>query len=308
MDSFGQQSAPDQPQADVQTQPQAETPQAQTPPTDNFGHPISPAQQPDAEQVSPPQEQWFVESTSGTKYRTADEAARGIAEKDRLIAELLGRQPAQPQAAPVPQPTVDPTAEFNDLANKIEMRYVANPKYAGYSREDIRAQAEIDADNQLMVMQTFQDTLRQQQARDNEEKMRAEGEAFMRQNPILTSDVGQQVFDKYAAMGMTARSPQEHLTQMRAEGINIGQQAPQSQQPQPAYNGVNGAVQRQQASGQIFQNAQYSSQPAMPEALPKHVQDSIDYARTKSGTTEADIQRIITLGKATDVNSILIQG
>lgn len=58
-----------------------------------------------------PADEWFLVTPTGTKYRTREDAIKGITEKDRVISEQ--RQKTAPQ--PVQTPADDPTRYFDEL-------------------------------------------------------------------------------------------------------------------------------------------------------------------------------------------------
>lgn len=69
-------------------------------------------------QATAPAPEWFLETPSGTKYRTAEDAIKGIAEKDRIIAaSKAAHEQATRPAAPAENQSyaTNPEKLFDDL-------------------------------------------------------------------------------------------------------------------------------------------------------------------------------------------------
>lgn len=92
--------------------------------------PVPAATPPQALAATPSQE-WFLETPSGTKYRTREDAIKGISEKDRVISEARQKAQPAPEAARNPQDnsySSNPDRLFDDLvasANKGDKRAYA---------------------------------------------------------------------------------------------------------------------------------------------------------------------------------------
>jgi hypothetical protein len=106
--------------------------------------PQTPTQAPAVVPQAPPAPEWYLDSDTGTKYRTREEAARGLAEKDRYITklrqELEATKPTQPQTPQAPAGySQNPDKLFDDLvasAQKGDKRAYAETLGA-YQREQI---------------------------------------------------------------------------------------------------------------------------------------------------------------------------
>lgn len=69
-----------------------------------FPNPEGPQAPPAAPPQAPPaQPEWFLESSTGTKYRSREEAARGLEEKDKYIEKLRKELEQSKTPAPAPQ-------------------------------------------------------------------------------------------------------------------------------------------------------------------------------------------------------------
>lgn len=84
----------------------------------------APAAAPQVQQ-NPATGEWFLATETGTRYRTAEEAARGIEEKDRLIAQFKSQMNAAQQVFGMQQPQASAPTYLDLMEQSIQTR---NPR------------------------------------------------------------------------------------------------------------------------------------------------------------------------------------
>lgn len=246
------------------------------------------------------QEEYFLQASTGTVYKTREAAIAGIEEKDRLIREFMaGRSQQQEatQAAPV-DPAAKANAEISALAREIEQELAADPEFANEAPEAIKIEARLQA-------RAIYKSLQKTQAVTEANQRQSEYLQFVESNPEFTThkEVADKLYDQAEASGFPFRNPQEHLAALRSTLIDMGiPVTPRGGQPQGGYQGVNGAAAQAQAQGRIFQSGGQGTTPAPQPTLPPEVAASAAHARAQ-GWPEDKIQKyIIGAGQQLDFN------
>lgn len=252
----------------------------------DVGQPAQAGGMPEGQQLAPeglnpevPQEpQWFLEADTGTKYRTPEAAAAGIAEKDRFIQQLLSergqfQQPQAPQATPQ-----DATNQaIAQLQAEWEQELRSDPKFQGASPEAIAEQAYLNAKAEYRVQQRTEKLYHQQQ-------QQAQWNHFVESNPDLKTPLAEQVYNNALAAGYRFPNPQAHLDAVHAEMFR------QSRGQSQGYGSVNGALQNAQNRQRIFSGVQGTAGPA-PQVLSDTVRKQIEFAQQR-GFKPDELERI----------------
>ena len=159
----------------MQAAPVATTPEVSQP-TADVGQPTQlEGGMPEGQQLQPegqpteltPQEEYFLQASTGTVYKTREAAIAGIEEKDRIIKQFLESQQHQPQSQ---QPQVDPQAATSQAIAQLQAEFEqdlrSDPRFKGASPEAIADEAYIQAKAAYRVEQRMmqQYEQRQQQA------------------------------------------------------------------------------------------------------------------------------------------------
>lgn len=140
----------------VPTDPQIDPSQPVYDPNDPWGSSLSgatppaqpaPLEQPPAPQTpaaAPGTDQWYLEVSPQTRYRTAEEAVRGFAEKDRVIAERTAELERYRQfiagGTPAPAPQDDPFVTALEQAVSGGDKQAFQRTLANYVAEQVKQQ------------------------------------------------------------------------------------------------------------------------------------------------------------------------
>lgn len=225
---------------------------------------------------APPEPEFQFELPSGTRYRTTEDLVRGATEKDFAIerykaelAELRARvnQP-QPQQAAAPDPQAQATQAIEALQREIEMEYRSDPRFQGYSPEQIAEQAYIDAKREYRAEQRAFQKIQEQQQKLQQEQQEQQWREFERTTPDLQTPLAQHLWEKSVQEGRPYPSPHALLDAVHAEMYRRGMQPSQpqaggmqaaqtaTQQHRPVFNGMGGTGAAPGATGAIHPIAQ----------------------------------------------------
>lgn len=110
--------------------------------------PVAPSPEPQPAPAAPAADPWFLEAPTGTRYRTAEDAVRGVAEKDATI-DRYKQQLAQAQAALGATPQAPPQPTYLELLEQAVQPGGNRAAFQDAIQADIRRQAQEIADQML---------------------------------------------------------------------------------------------------------------------------------------------------------------